>query len=293
MKLHTVISYIVFFIFFFGGIFSADANEFKHKNIQLTYDVYASSLLQAMKIDIGISVNKNMYTIDLSSKTSGFLGTVLPWSGTLFSEGTIESGSQFIPIAHSFENHWSKDKKATEMTFNQQGHLEHMIVTSTERDPYYQIFDEQITYGTTDLLSAMMTLFIQADEKKACSGARTVFDGKRRFELLFHDKGPANLNNKRYSVYAGPTMTCEVEVIPVAGKWHEEERGWMALQEQSRKNSRLPKLWLGKIDSSGPVLPVRLQIHTDFGPLTMHLTDYSRDGEGISKTTTSTGDKIR
>lgn len=265
------------------------ANDSDSSDIQLKYSVQAASLLDAMEIEIGLTLDDQNYAVDTNVRTSGFLSRVLPWSGQFFSKGHMNKG-EFIPTEHRFSKFWSGDETKTTMNYNDGGQLTNMVVETTHDDPYYKFFNEDLTKDALDMLTAMVKSFVAIDEKQKCDFTQTVFDGKRRFHLVFYDTGEANLNNRRHSMYSGPTLTCEIEVLPIAGKWYDKKRGWMALQEQSRENGALPKVWLGKVDENAPLVPVRLQVRTNFGPLTMALTDYYRNGEDISDVPTASGE---
>lgn len=261
----------------------------KETDIQLTYSVYAASLLEAMHITVGLTFEKDSYVVDTNIRTNGFLSRVLPWSGQFFTQGMITK-TALIPEQHVFSKNWSQDTAKTTMNFDRKGRLANMVVEDTEDDPYYQLFDDEITFGAVDMLTALMESFVNIDNTSICRSSHTVFDGKRRFELVFRDLGKTTLTNKRYSMYSGPALTCEIEVVPIAGKWYNNTRGWMALQEQSKENGRLPKLWLAKVDNKSPMVPVRLQVRTDYGSLIMSLIEFSIDGKDLTDIPTAAGE---
>src|SRR5690606_11504706 len=118
-------------------------------------------------------------------------------------------------------------------------------------------------------------------ETGKCEGRNEVFDGKRRFTLLFKHSADEMLESSRYNDYQGPAARCEVEVQPVAGEWHKEPRGWMSIQEQGREKGALPTVWMAKIDENSPAVPVKIRVKTEYGVLFMLLVNYDNGKTSI------------
>jgi hypothetical protein len=60
--------------------------------------------------------------------------------------------------------------------------------------------------------------------------------------------------------------------VPDGGKWYQKPRGWLSIQEQGRQKGSLPTVWMAKVNKTGPALPVKIRVVTDYGTLFMHLT---------------------
>jgi hypothetical protein len=77
----------------------------------------------------------------------------------------------------------------------------------------------------------------------------------------------------KYNRYNGMAEICEVEIVPVAGKWRDKPRGWMNIQGQAKEKGQLPRLWFGQVEEGFPAIPVRMTIKTNYGTMLMHLQD--------------------
>ena len=105
--------------------------------------------------------------------------------------------------------------------------------------------------------------------------SQKVLDGKRRFDMVFKSKGDETLESNKYNRFKGRTEICEVEIVPVAGKWREKPRGWMNIQGQAKAQGQLPQMWFGKVRKDMPAVPVRMMIKTDYGTMLLHLKSIS------------------
>lgn len=121
---------------------------------------------------------------------------------------------------------------------------------------------------------------VAADGK--CEGRDEIFDGDRRYALVFHPAGEVEMKKSDLNVYVGPATECTIEVKPIAGKWHDKPRGWMSIQEQGRAKGTMPTIWLAKMADDAPAVPVRIRVKTDYGTLFMHLTGYKGAGKTLA-----------
>src|SRR5262249_31572256 len=124
-----------------------------------------------------------------------------------------------------------------------------------------------------DMLTATLLLMQAAQNTQKCEGSFPVFDGKRRFNVTLQDKGMENVPQSDYSSFSGEALKCTLKVEPVAGfKEKDKKRGWMAVQSHTEERKKPPTLWLARVDEAGPVVPVRMEIASDYGAVVAHLT---------------------
>lgn len=249
------------------------------KNIQtMTYEVYAGGINAVRaEFDMQYEPQKQSYKMKLSAWTKGFLGKLAPWNGSFETKGWLLKDGTKQPELHKSVSVWRDEKEVKEYNYAQDGKFLDYHVTEKGRDYTPEKLDQDLTQGTTDALSAALAVMDAVAENGQCEGRSEIFDGKRRYELVFRHESDEELTASRYNVFEGTAARCEVEVMPVAGAWHKKPRGWMSIQEQSRENGSLPVVWLGKITEDGPAVPVKIRVKTDYGTLFMHLVDYKND----------------
>lgn len=239
----------------------------------LTYAVYAGGLhVVEAQIDLSDPA-KDRYHIALSAWTRGFLGSLVPWNGTFATDGWRVKGTE-TPEIYKSSSVWQKKDEVKKFTYSKNGKFTGFTKSEDGKDTTPKDFDKKLADGTTDSLTATLLVMDKVGADGKCEGASDVFDGSRRFKLQFHDEGPEDLMKTSYNVYTGPAERCTVEVVPAGGRWHQKPRGWLSIQEQGRQKGSLPTVWLAKINKTGPALPVKIRVVTDYGTLFMHLAKY-------------------
>ncbi|MFK7840302.1 MAG: DUF3108 domain-containing protein [Bdellovibrionales bacterium] len=244
----------------------------------LVYEVYAGGI-HGLQATLTLDLKKNnRYSIDLSAKTRGFLGGLVPWFGTFESHGWVLNDGDMRPQQHKSMSEWRKEVETKDYAYAKNGSFKSLTIDEHDKPPEVKDIDPVITKGTTDALTATLLVLENFNQTQKCEGTSLVFDGKRSFEQKFVHQGNQDLVATRYNIYEGPTAKCTVEVTPKEGKWHSKPRGWMSIQEQGRKKGTMPTVWVAQMKENAPAIPVKIFVKTDYGAMFMHLAEY-QDGE--------------
>ncbi len=241
------------------------------------YDVYASGV-HVLEAQLDLTEEGDRYDFSFTAHTRGFLAALLPWTGTYISQGWLEGGN-YIPELHKSNSVWKEEIDGKEYHYTKDGGFQELIVTEKGKTEKAEVPPE-LSQDTIDAYSAALKVFAKIAAGEKCEGKDDIFDDKRRFTQVFHPKENSEMQPTEYNVYSGATSVCEVEVVPNGGKWHKKPRGWMNVQEQGRRLGALPTLWAAKLNDTGPAMPVKVMIKTDYGTLLIHLAEY-RNGDKI------------
>lgn len=242
----------------------------------LRYELYAAGL-DAVEANATIRENGRAYSADLEAQTRGLLGRLVPWQGSFHSEGVDGRDAMPLPLLHVST---ARDRKHTQVQtyrYGGDGTFKAYDVRTDGRDTTPKDVDPVLTRDTTDALSAALASMRVVAAGKPCAGASEVFDGERRYRLVFHDLGRDVLKPSSYTIYGGPAEKCAAEVVPLQGKWHAKPRGWLSIQEQGRKLGTLPLVWMAAIEPGAAAVPVRVQVATAYGTLVMNVIGYAND----------------
>lgn len=242
----------------------------------LTYDVYAGGI-RALGARLFIEQEKDKYSLNLHSETYGLLKALAPWAGDFSSNGWVKGDGKLQPQKHQSSSNWRGSIERKTFLYTKTGAFRSYTVVDKGEDktpPQPDI--TALAAGTTDLLSATLKVMRDLPPQNPCVGQAKIFDGDRNFILKFSEIARETLKKSQYTIYAGPAVSCSVEVIPGEGKWRKKPRGWLSIQEQGRKKGALPTIWFAPFPArSHPIwLPVKVQVKTDYGALLMHLTSY-------------------
>lgn len=240
----------------------------------MEYEVYAGGInaVQAsMEMDFR---EKGRYSMVFGAKTQGLLGSLVPWEGTFESRGWALKGGERIPEKHESIAVWQGEHEVKTYSYDKDNGFQSLTTTFTGKKPKKENPDKELTEGTTDALTATILVMEHVSDGGLCDGSSEVFDGKRRYELIFRHQRFVQLESTRYNVYSGPAIECTVEVRPIAGKWYSKPRGWLSIQEQGRERGTMPTVWMAQVVPNAVVVPVRVRVKTAYGTLFMHLTKY-------------------
>lgn len=245
----------------------------------MRYDVYAGGI-HALQADLNIDQSKKgRYDLSLAAKTYGLLGKLAPWEGLFESIGW--TGQPAKPELHQSVATWRGEKEIKKYRYNKDGSFAGYSVKDEENDGTEKPVDKALVEGTSDVLTATLNTMQALAAGGKCEGTTDIFDGKRRFTLIFKEKKRVELTASRWNVYEGPAIECAAEVKPGAGHWHEKPRGWMSIQEQGRDKGTMPTVWFAQMDDGQPAIPVKVRVKTNYGTLFMHLTEYKSGSQKL------------
>lgn len=241
---------------------------------EMKYDVYAGGIHGVrgnMVLDFS---KKDRYSLIFSAETRGFLGTLVPWSGSFASEGWAFRDGRRVPEKHESVSVWRNESETKTYSYKKDGVFDNLTTTYTHKKPRKKIPKAELTEGTIDALTATILVMEHISDGGDCEGTEKVFDGKRKFDLVFRHQGFVMLKKNRYNAYTGPAIECVVEVKPVTGAWHKKPRGWLSIQEQGRERGTMPTVWMAQVTENAVVVPVRARVKTAYGTLFMHMSGY-------------------
>lgn len=252
------------------------ANAASDNEQKMVYEVYAGGI-HAVQGNMDMNLTNNRYDITFSAKTRGFLGKLAPWFGTFESHGWVLNNADYRPELHKSSATWRDEEEIKEYKYTKDRKFNGLWITEHEKPTKKKEIEDELTQGTSDVMTAALLAMRGVADGKGCDSTTEVFDGKRRFKLKFNHVEDVELESSKYNIYEGPAVKCTVEVVPVAGGWHEKPRGWLSIQEQGRERGTMPTVWFGKISKDGPAVPIKVLVKTAYGALFMHLAEYQSE----------------
>jgi len=251
----------------------ADKKPVLQQSQSAEYNVFAGGI-HALKSSLVINEYKNKtYDISMTAKTFGLLGKLAPWEGIFSSKGWINS-DEYIVQEHISSHIWKGESEAKTYRYNKDKSFVGFGEAHAQEDVVLKQADHDLTHGTSDALTATLNMLSYAAAQNKCEGSVDVFDGKRRFSLVFTPKAEEVLTASAYNAYSGNAIQCTAEVTPKGGAWHKKPRGWLSIQEQGRERGTLPTIWIAQLNDNMPAMPVKVRVKTSYGTLFMHMTSY-------------------
>jgi hypothetical protein len=231
--------------------------------VRLGYTIYAGGF-HVLDASVLLDLGHDGYTVEVSARTQGFIGTLFPWETLARSDGRLREG-EAEPRSHRQAGTWRGAERAVSLNYDGKGGVLADVRPPddpAEREPV----PPELVPGTTDPLSAVLSVAGAVALGRGCSETVPVFDGRRRYDLIFQTIGSRNLAPNRYSVFSGPAVSCQVTSHLLAGNWR---RGNRASDDEKKAPF---SLMLASVVEGMPPVPVRLEGESRFGDVIMHLT---------------------
>jgi hypothetical protein len=242
------------------------------KKLDLKYDIYAGGF-HALDASLELDLNRRAYDIGVAAKTEGFIGSMFPWQATYSTSGHADSKGVLIPTTAVSHSAWGHKVNVTEMTYDPKGTLVKTTEQEGARTTIKRDFDPKMANDAVDMLTGALLMMQNTRHTQKCEGSFPVFDGKRRFNITLHDDGTEAIAKSKYSSFEGQALRCTLKVEPVAGfKPKDMKRGWLAVQAHTEAHRKAPTIWLARLDKQGPVVPVRMEIASEYGAVVAHLS---------------------
>jgi len=250
---------------------AATSAQSAQKPMNLTYDVYAGGF-KALAAEMSLDLDSRAYDIGLEAKTQGFIGDLFPWEASFNTSGKSAKNGQPVPTLSLMKSTWKNSTKLTEMSYDPKGRVLKTTTKDGEITNVARDIDRRLSGDAVDMLTGTLMMMRAAQNNQTCAGSYGVFDGKRRFNIKLKDEGKETIAKSKYSTFSGPAMKCTVRVEPVAGfSDKDKKRGWLAVQKHTEKHEKATTIWFARLNNKGPVVPVRMEIASDYGSVVAHL----------------------
>ena len=237
---------------------------------ELHYSVYLGGLYLG-GIDTEVRQGKSSYKIESAARTNTAFNWVFSWFAKGETEGLVNL-DKFFPRQHQHKSTWNDNVRLVSMDYAQSGDVK-VEKTDTRADPSdkFTPIDPASLRNTIDPMTAILTMSNRLSKGEGCNAKLPIFDGHRRYDLILSEKPERYFKPSRYSVFEGQAIGCKIDVV--------RKGGFRVDQEAARttNNDQEVIVWVGAPIENGNVVPVRLQLETQFGMMEMHLDRY-REG---------------
>lgn len=243
--------------------------------MKAAYDIYAGGF-HVVDANFDMDLSKpSRYRLYFDAVTRGFIAKLVQWEGSFETKGWMDSNTKATqPEMHKSIAVSKDETEIKEYYYNKDGSFKEYRVSDKYNDRDLRESEKALSDDTTDIMSAALDMMHTVPNTGKCEGSSEIFDGKRRFKMIFINEGQVTLKPSRYNIYHGPASKCVVKVEPMGGDWHKKPRGWMSIQEQGVDHGKLPTLWLAKLEEGAPAVPVKMMVRSGYGAMIMHMTKF-------------------
>ena len=251
-----ICSFSIYFFVISGPLLASDPRQ---HNLQ--YMVYIGGL-RAINISFNSSLHQRYYRGKLKLNTEGLVDKLFKWSSSMFSYGEIKQSIVF-PRRAGRDSISKNKRRKVRLNFQKSGIPIVKVVPEPPNKKQIILPFLQLA-GTRDLVGAIISYLSFAGASGSCVRSEPVFDGKRRYNLVFENQAKVRLTRDQYSPYHGLSLRCQFKLEKIAGFRPKTERyKWM--------KDGSARVWLGRVFPNAMMFPVRIEADTNFGGLFVHL----------------------
>lgn len=157
------------------------------------------------------------YQVNSVVRTAGLFDSLYPFRANYATTGKIKNGS-FETASYHYDSRSRFNKRSKEMVYNERGEPVYRISTKNDKTKKVEIEPNLNNRDTTDLQTVFAELSYQYNQVKFCDSRLQVFDGKRRFDVIFKDEGREELPVSEHSPYAGMAAKCSMYIDKLGAK---------------------------------------------------------------------------
>ncbi len=243
------------------------AEEAEKGPVRLDYSVYFGGFnVVAMSADV--DMEKRGYEVTTHIKTVGMASWISSWRSVGFTEGAI-LGSTLSPRRYRIDAENRGKNRIISMEFGAGGDVTTLFLVPTPTDDNGRdAVPPEKMKGSSDPMTALLSVSHKVSAEKSCAGRVPVFDGRRRYDVVVEDRGTENLAPNDHNSFSGDAVRCDFHVERIAGY---DQR--VTDEDAKKQRFRTGRAWFAEILPGRAAIPVRIEIDGDFVPTLVHLRD--------------------
>ncbi|HLZ67848.1 MAG TPA: DUF3108 domain-containing protein [Aliidongia sp.] len=232
--------------------------------LDLSYDLSLGGIT-VMSFEFDVRTTADRYAVDFSGRSRGVL--------SLFGSGYLVSSSQGhlrpdgAPVPEVFAGHsdGNEGEKRTRIEFGQNGpaHWTAIPEPGSDGEELTPIPPDSIP-GTSDLLSGLLGMAVAVGKHESCAYQLKVFDGRRRFDLEFSDRGRETVAPEGEGFYAGPALHCHLDLVRIGG---------YSTDPSKHLSDDDAEFWLAPVLPGEPPVPVEITFKGRLGMMHARLSE--------------------
>ncbi len=165
----------------------------------------------ASKTRFTYALTPNDYAVNSTVKTFGMFDTLYPFKAEYATTGRIEKNG-LATTGYKYASQSRFSHRTKEIIYDPNGQPLYRISSKNGKEKKVFITKDPDNKDTTDLQTVLAELSHQYNQMRFCDSRMHVFDGKRRFDVIFKDEGNEELPANEYRPYAGTAAKCSMYI---------------------------------------------------------------------------------
>ncbi|MDR1693841.1 MAG: DUF3108 domain-containing protein [Lactobacillaceae bacterium] len=203
-------------IFFILAFLSLAKNSLAF-TVNHEFDVFIGKF-NASRTSFSYSVSDKDYTVSSDVKTYGLFDKLYPFQAVYSTEGKIGKDKEMKTVSYKYVAKSRFNRRTKELVYNDEGIPVYRISSKNEKEKKSNVNVDVDVESTTDLQTVMAELVMQYAEFRFCDARMEVFDGKKRFDVIFKDEGNQTIKANKYSAFEGSATKCSMYIDNLGSK---------------------------------------------------------------------------
>lgn len=157
------------------------------------------------------SLTPKDYQVKSSVKTFGIFDTLYPFKAEYATTGKI-NGKNLETRSYKYKSKSRFSSRAKELVYNDKGLPVYRLSSKNGKEKKVDILPDAQISKTTDLQTVFAELARQYNQLKFCDSRMEVFDGKRRFDVIFKDEGKEDISADKNLPFNGTAAKCSMYI---------------------------------------------------------------------------------
>lgn len=163
------------------------------------------------------ALSPNDYAVSSKVATAGLFDTLYPFKAIYSTTGKIKA-NELETTSYKYESQSRFTKRTKELVYGNDGLPLYRISSKNDKEKKVEIKNDLNNKDTTDLQTVFAKLAKQYNSLKFCDSRMEVFDGKRRFSVIFKDEGKENISLTGDLKIQGEAAKCSMYIDKLNSK---------------------------------------------------------------------------
>lgn len=181
------------------------------------FDVFVGKF-NASRTSFVYSINDEEYAVNSEVKTYGTFDVLYPFQAIYSTAGQILKSNELMTRSYKYSSKSRFNRRAKELVYDEDGKPLYRISSKNDKEKKTVVNQGLNSKGTTDLQTVFAELSLQYHKYRFCDSRMEVFDGKRRFDVVFKDEGQEELKANKYSNIEGKASKCSMYIDSLGNK---------------------------------------------------------------------------
>ncbi len=166
---------------------------------------------------LAYTLNPSTYAINSQVKTNGIFNKLYPFKANYATSGRIKK-EKFETASYHYDSQSRFNKRTKELIYDDNGHPLYRLSTKNGKQKKGTVDTAIDSTDTTDLQTIFAKLAKQYNDVHFCDSRMQVFDGKKRFDVIFKDEGKEELPPQEGLAHSGMATKCSIYIDKLGDK---------------------------------------------------------------------------